>query len=766
MAKPASLLKSLLVGRPKETAGLAHERLTKTVGLAVFASDNLSSAAYATEEMLAVLVLGGAAALHYSIPISLALVAVVGIIALSYRETIHAYPSGGGAYIVAHDNLGKFPGLVAAAALLIDYVLTVSVSVAAGVASIITFAPGLHNYRVLFALGVIWLITIMNLRGIRESGRIFAVPTYAFIFLVGATIVYGIIRYFAFGARPAMHGFPAATHPVTIFLLLTAFARGSAAVTGIEAISNGIPAFREPAAKNASTTLIAMASILAFLFLGISVLSHLFHVFAPTPTRTVVGLIALQVYGKGPMFIAVLGATALILFLAANTSYADFPRLSAVLARDRFMPRQFMNRGDRLAFSNGIVGVAVFASILIVIFQAEVSRLINLYVMGVFTALTLSQTGMLRHWRRVRDQEPKWRRYSVMNGIGAVVTFVVLVIVLWTRFTHGGWMVVCAIPVFVYAMNRVSSHYEEVGRQLRDPTRAPPPARDNHVILLVGTPSQEERRAFAYAQRIQTDDFRCVHFAERGDPKGLEPMWVRELGLLPTSPALEIVKSDTILPRALRGYIDRFRARIPPEDFVTVIVSERVKEGPLLTLGTRRALVIKTTLLFTPGVVTTDVPYVDGVRQTALDPMRVVRHVVVVCVPAAHNATLHALQYAKTLSADEIRIVHVELDPEMSKKHVREWEALSPGYPLEVIGSPYRRLGAPIRDYVRQFTADGDTIVTVILAEFIVTKWWQHLLHNGNGYDIKWTLLPEPDVVVTLVPYRLEQQERGRVPAR
>ena len=763
MAKPGSVLKTLLVGRPKATSHLEHERLSKTVGLAVFASDNLSSAAYATEEMLAVLVLGGVAALRYSIPISMCLVGVVAIIAMSYRETIHAYPSGGGAYIVAHDNLGKLPGLIAAAALLIDYVLTVSVSVAAGVASIITFAPGLHNLRVPMSLVIIWFITIMNLRGIKESGRIFAVPTYAFIFLVGATIVYGIVKYAFFGGHAVAHGYPAPVKSVGIFLLLTAFARGSAAVTGIEAISNGIPAFKEPAAKNASHTLVAMASILAFLFLGITVLSHLFHVFAPTPTRTVVGLIALQVYGKTPMFYAVLGATALILFLAANTSYADFPRLSAVLARDRFMPRQFMNRGDRLAFSNGILGVAVFASLLIFVFQAEVSRLINLYVMGVFTALTLSQSGMVRHWFRGRSTEPKWRRFAVMNGIGAVATFIVLVIVLMTRFTHGGWMVVLATPIFVYVMNRVHGHYENVGRALRDPSRRPPPARENHVVLLVGRPSREERRAFAYAQRIQTDDFRCVHFAERTDPKGLEAQWVRELGLLPTSPALEIVRNDGILPQKLRHYIEGFRKRIPPEDFVTVIVSERVKHGPFFTLGTRTALLLKTTLMFTPGTVTTDVPYIEGVEQTALDPYRPVRHVVVVAVPAAHNATLHALQYAKTLDADEIRCVHVELDPEATEKHCREWESIDPGHPLEIIPSPFRRLAGPMRDYVRNITRDGNTIVTVVLAEFIVARWWQSILHNGNGNDLKFALLPEPDVVVTLVPYRLNADQPSTV---
>jgi hypothetical protein len=276
------------------------------------------------------------------------------------------------------------------------------------------------------------------------------------------------------------------------------------------------------------------------------------------------------------------------------------------------------------------------------------------------------------------------------------------------------------------------------------------------VILLVGKPSAEEARAFWYANRIRTEDFHAVHFAERGDPKGLEAQWSRHIGLLGTAPMLEIVPSTGLLPNCVRSYIERLRARIPPTDFVTVIVSEHVKRGALVSLGTRTGFVLKLSLLFTPDVVVTNVPSIEGVRQTALDTGGPVRHVVVVLVPAAHNATLYALQYAKTLSADEVHAVHVALDPDASERHRREWEALDTGLPLEVIDSPYRRLGAPIRDYVRSFTADGNTIVTVILAEFVVRKWWQRLLHNQNAFDVKWIFLPEPDVIVTSVPYHLK----------
>jgi amino acid transporter len=758
MARPTEVLKALLVGRPKDTAGLEHERLTKRIALAVFASDNLSSAAYATEEMLGVLVLAGVAALSYSIPIAIALVTVVGVIALSYQGTIRAYPSGGGAYIVAHDNLGTYPGLVAAAALMIDYVLTVAVSVAAGIAAIVSFAPRLDESRVPLSIAVIALITILNLRGIRESGRIFAVPTYAFIFILGGMILWGLVQYFVFGSRPPPGtSAPEAMQPLTILIILNAFARGSSAVTGIEAISNGVPTFREPAARNAGITLLVMASLLAFLFLGISILARLFHVWEHTETKTVIALIAERVFGGGPMFVLVLGVTAIILFLAANTSYAGFPALGAVLARDRFVPRQLMNRGDRLAYSNGILGLAVFAALLVWVFDAEVTRLLNLYVMGVFTALTLSQFGMVPYWQRHKNTEPRWRRQLTMNVIGGSVTLLVLIIVLLTRFTHGGYIVVAAIPVLVLAMKKIRNHYDEVGRQLRMAERRPTGTPDNHVILLVGKPSQEEVRAFFYAERIRTEDFHTVHFRERGDPPGIEAKWARQIGLLPTSPALEIVPKEESLARSLRTYIERQRGRIPSEDFVTVIVSEHIKLGPLPRWGTRTGFLLKTALLFTPGVIVTNVPYLEGASQTAVEHGAETRHIVLLLVSAAHNATLHALQYANTLSADEVHAIHVALDPEASERHIREWHELEPGHPLELIESPHRRLAGPLRDYVRSFTAGGRTIVTLLLPEFVVKRWWQHLLHNQNAlFDIKLGFLTEPDVIVTSVPYRLE----------
>jgi len=756
MARPAEVIKSLLIGRPKDTSQLEHERLNKTVALAVFASDNLSSAAYATEEMLDALVKGGLVAAAYSLHISLALVAVVAIIAFSYRGTIHAYPNGGGAYIVAHENLGKIPGLVAAASLLVDYILTVSVSVAAGVANIVAFAPGLDHYRVIFALVVIWFITMMNLRGIRESGAVFAVPTYAFILLLGATIIVGLVKYFFFHVTVPPPDHIKAIQSVGIILILNAFARGSAAVTGIEAISNGIPAFKEPASENASKTLVAMASLLAFLFMGITLLAHFYHVVQATKTQTVVGLVAHRVWGGGPIFVAVLGATALILFLAANTSYADFPRLSAVLARDRFWPRQFMNRGDRLAFSNGILGLAVFASGLIIIFNADVTRLINLYVMGVFTALTLSQFGMVRHWRREHQNEPRWKTYLAANAIGGVTTFIVLCIVLPSRFTKGGYMVVIAVPILVAAMNRIHRHYNEVGVQLRAPHRRPSGSAHNHVVLLVGTPSREEERAFWYGERIKTDDFRMVHIAQPDDPKNLESVWSRQIGLLPTTPSLQIVTGNNSLTGSVRAYIERMRVRCAPDDFITVIVAERVRQHGVFSFGTPTGLRLKLALLLTPGVVVTNVPYISEGAQSNLGPDGSVRHVALALVPAAHNASLYAIEYAKTLAVDEIHALHVTLDPEKSEEHVAQWNELDTGVPLELVESPHRRLAAPVRAYIRALRQQQPTLVTVLIPEFVVGKWWQRFLHNQNAFDLKWSLIPEPDVVVTSVPYHLE----------
>ena len=758
MSRPVDAFKALLVGRPKETAGLEHERLTKKVALAVFASDALSSSAYATEEMLGVLIVGSYSALVWSIPIAITIIAVLGVVIFSYRQTVHAYPHGASAYIVASENLGKYPGLVAASSLLIDYVLTVAVSITAGVAAITSLAPTLQPYRIGIAISVIVLITMLNLRGVKEAGALFALPTYAYILLIGALVGWGLVKYVTGGhavVAPPSVDLPAGAGALTFMILLRAYSHGSAALTGVEAISDGVQAFKEPVAKNAGITLVVMGGLLAYLFGGITVLAHIYHVqgASENPHRTVVALIALAVFGKGALFACVQVATFLILFLAANTSYSDFPRLANFLARDRFAPRQFMNRGDRLAFSNGIIALGALAAILIVIYQAELSRIINLYVVGVFTSFTLSQTGMVQHWRKLKDSEPRWRRSAIINGTGAFTTFVALCIVLITKFTHGAYIVVIAIPIVVWVLTRINKHYGEVATQLRDPDRRPEPAESNHVLLLVGSPSEEERRAFWYSELIRTDDFNAVHFKQKDDPKGLEAAWARQLGLLPTAPMLTSLPMEGGLTSSVRHYIDRLRKRIPSSDFVTVAISERVRGG-FLQIGTRTGLLLKLGLLFTPEVVVTNVPFLEG-THSPLDDGRPTRHVVVVTVPAAHNATLRGMEYAKTLASDEIHAIHVVLDPTKTDVHRGEWESLNTGLELECLDSPYRDLVASIRDYVRPITADGRTLVTIILPEFVVSKWWHHALHNQNAADVKRAFLAEANVIVTSVPYHL-----------
>jgi amino acid transporter len=460
-------MRRALIGVPLPSAGILHERLSKIQALAVFSSDALSSVAYATEEILLVLVVAGSAALSLSLPVALAIVILLAIVASSYYQTIHGYPSGGGAYIVAYENLGVWPGLTAAAALLIDYVLTVAVSISAGVAAFASAFPVLIPYRVELCLLAIVFIAWANLRGVRESGTLFAVPTYGFLLLFVTLISVGLVRLVSGtlaqnpASPPAAPG--AGAEALTLFLVLRAFASGCTALTGVEAISNGIPAFRRPEAQNAGRTLIAMALLLGTLFLGISILARSLAV-VPAEHETVVSQIGRLVFGDGLLYLALQVATTLILVLAANTSFADFPRLAAILARDRYLPRQLTNLGDRLVFANGIITLAVLAAALVVIFGGVTHRLIPLYAVGVFLSFTLSQAGMVLHWMRLRG--PSWTWKVAANGLGALATGVVLAIVVATKFVHGAWIVILLIPLFVAMFRAVRRHYESVAEQL------------------------------------------------------------------------------------------------------------------------------------------------------------------------------------------------------------------------------------------------------------------------------------------------------------
>jgi amino acid transporter len=692
----ATTFKRLLVGSPKRTEQMAHERLAKKTALAVFSSDALSSTAYATQEILLVLAVAvtwahahggvGAEAFRYVIPVSLAIAALLVIVAISYRQTIFAYPSGGGAYIVAKDNLGTYAGLFAGGALLVDYVLTVSVSISAGVSAITSAAQGtrfdgLHEHKVLLGLIFIAFIAVANLRGVRESGSLFAVPTYAFLVSFLFMIGYGFFHYLIFGAgatATASEGLKLAEgydpQPITMFLLLGAFSNGCSALTGIEAISNGVPAFEKPEARNAATTLVWMAALLTVMFLGTSVMAYLYGV-RPSEKETVISQFARIMFtgGMGWFYYVVQATTCAILVLAANTSFADFPRLSSLLARDRFLPRQFANRGDRLVFSNGVIILAVFSGILVIAFGADENRLIPLYAVGVFLSFTLSQAGMVRHWWRERamlrhdaanandatsdearaeesdsssslrangkvapvpdlqlaaadihaTQDARhalaadahvashWRKSIVINALGAMATFVVLVVFIITKFIHGAWIVCVLVPLLVLFFRSIHAHYVSVAHQLST-------------------------------------------------------------------------------------------------------------EG--------------------------------------LEKIRPIRHTVVVPISGIHRGVIGALEYAKAISPDNVRAVYVDIDEEATRKLREKWEQWGAGVKLVVLPSPYRSLSRPLLRYLQKLRRQGHVeIVTVVLPEFVPARWWQHLLHNQSSLLLKGALLFKRGIIVTSVPYHLER---------
>ena len=605
-----ALLKRMLVGPPMPLAQARHERLRKRVALAVFSSDALSSVAYATEEILLIAVLAGSVALHLSVPISIAITALLAIVAISYQQTIHAYPSGGGSYIVARANLGAVAGLIAAAALLVDYVLTVSVSVAAGVAAVTSAFPELASHKVALGVGCVAVIALANIRGVRESGRIFAVPTYFFVVSFGFMIAEGLFR-LATGSLPRTppSALPAA-EALTWFLVLRAFSAGCTAMTGTEAISNGIPAFRQPESRNAAITLGWMAAILGSFFIGLTILADRLGV-VPAADETVVSQIARRLHGTGFFYYAIQAATALILVLAANTSFADFPRLSSLLARDRYIPRQFATLGERLVFSNGIMVLGALAALLLVMFGGETHALIPLYAVGVFISFTLSQSGMVRHWWK--DRVAGWRHKIAINGLGALATGVVTIVIAVTKFTHGAWIVVLVIPTLVATFLAMRRHYDDVAGQLSLEGLAGPPELHHTVLIIVGD---------------------------------------------------------------------------------------------------------------------------------------------------LHRGVVRAVQYAKTLAAPSVavRAVFVETDPAKTAKLEEKWARWGLGVPLVILNSPYRSLLRPLIEYLDALQSLGDDhMVTVVIPEFLPSKWWQHVLHNQTALLVKGALLFRKNTVVADVPYLLKR---------
>ncbi|MBG6138015.1 APC family permease [Longispora fulva] len=643
MASPTSFLKRLLVGRPVKSDHLAHSLLPKRIALPVFASDALSSVAYAPDEILLTLSIAGAAAFVYSPWVALAVALVMVVVVASYRQNVHAYPSGGGDYEVATVNLGPKAGLGVASALLVDYVLTVAVSVSSGVKNFGSAVPWVADHKVLIAVAAVVILTAMNLRGIRESGSAFAIPTYGFMIVIIGMIGWGFFKIFVLGENVTaesaeVHGIKVLAEHDTMtqaafaFLLLRTFSSGCTALTGVEAISNGVPAFKPPKSRNAATTLALLGGISITMLLGIVVLARrigLQYVEDPatqlvTPAgyeqKTVTTQIADAVFGTDSVGLYVVAAmTALILFLAANTAFNGFPVLGSILAQDRWLPRQLHTRGDRLAFSNGIVFLSVFAIVLIVAFEAEPTRLIQLYIVGVFVSFTLSQTGMVRHWNRLlrTERDPVGRRRMfrsrTINMVGLVLTGVVLVIVLITKFLAGAWIALAAMAALFLIMTGIRRHYDRVAAEL--------------------VPTEE-------------------HYT------------------------------------------------LPARNHVVVLVSK------------------------------------------------------------VHLPALRAIAYARAMRPDSITAVTVNVDEKDTRALQADWEAHNITVPLTVVDSPYREITKPIVDYVKSLRKDAPRdIVTVFIPEYVVGRWWEHLLHNQSALRLKGRLLFEPGVMVTSVPWQLASSE-------
>jgi amino acid transporter len=636
--KLASVLKRLVVGRPFRTDRLSHTLLPKRIALPVFASDAMSSVAYAPEEILLTLSVAGVSAYMYSPWIALVVVALMLAVVASYRQNVHAYPSGGGDYEVATVNHGPRWGLVVASALLVDYVLTVSVSISSAAANIGSVVPFVATHKVEFAVGAIVILTAINLRGIRESGTVFAIPTYAFVLGILTMVIWGATRVFLLGddipAESANFELLEEGDHLTgfalVFLVLRAFSSGSAALTGVEAISNGVPAFRKPKSKNAATTLLLMGGLAIVMFLGLIMLAgvtrakiaedpahQLVNAPADYEQKTLVAQLANAVFtGFDPAVWYVIFFTGLILVLAANTAFNGFPVLGSILAQDRYLPRQLHTRGDRLAFSNGIVGLAAFAIVLVVAFDAEVTRLIQLYIVGVFVSFVLSQSGMIRHWNRLlRTEEDeaerkRMRKRQAINGFGLFMTATVLVIVLITKFLLGAWIAIAAMAALYGLMTAIRRHYDRVAEELREAEATSDvmtlPSR-NHAIVLVSKLHLPTRRALAYARATRPDVLEAVTVnVDEADTRALVAQWEQEDFSVP----LKVVESPyREITRPVLEYVKRVRTA-NPRDVVTVYIPEYVVgRWWEQILHNQSALRLKGRLLFQPGVMVTSVPW-------------------------------------------------------------------------------------------------------------------------------------------------------------
>jgi len=746
----------LALGPALPTAQLKHERLGKPTALAVFASDNLSSVAYATEEILKVAVPAvGALAFALVMPVTFGILAVLAILLFSYRQTIRAYPSAGGAYIVTKDNFGLLAAQLAGVALLTDYVLTVSVSVAAGVAAITSAAPGLYPFRVWLSVAFIWIIAWGNLRGVRESGRMFAVPTYFFIVMMFLLLGVGIAKAFAGDLHPLPIPPDVAetTGAIGIFLVLHAFASGGAAVTGVEAISNGVPAFKPPEWRNARTTLMWMGSLLGVMFLGLSFLAMKLQV-APTETKTVISEVGRAVFGAGglgtALFLMLQVATTLILILAANTSFADFPRLANFHAQDHFMPRPLTKRGRRLVFSNGVIGLAIASTALVVLFRADVHKLIPLYAIGVFTSFTLSQAGMAK--RHLRLHEPGWRHGLLINGLGAVTTAVVTVVIAITKFAHGAWAVMVFVPVMVWLLVRMNHRYTREHAELdtgeepfeRGPTEHP------IAIVIVDDLDRKTLHALQYAKTIRTSAIEALH-VER-DPAATERLRSRWAGRVVDVPLRILRNGDPT--KAIAQYVDGLAGSAD----VTVIVPggdrlsrwERLRRG---RTGTRLARAFAAN----PRVRVTLVrdhaePHDEAAAGVRLLPRA--NHRAVVLVDQPDRAALRAVRYALSLGAEEVVAVHAAVDPEVQDDLIARWMELRIPIALDLVECWDRDVARSVERYVVDLMGPR-TEITVVLPRRDAPGLALRLLHDRTSRSIAKALGRYEHVDIAVVPFYL-----------
>ena len=618
--KPSRSWRTWLFGRPLATADAAEQAIGKGVGLAVFASDALSSTAYATQEIFIILAVAGVGAFAHAFPISLTIVGLLAIVTLSYEQVIHAYPNGGGAYIVARDNLGELPAQIAAGALLTDYVLTVAVSVSSGVAQLASAFPALYGHRVV--VGVVFVLAIMfvNLRGVKESGAAFAVPSYFFILMMFATVGVAFAKELL-GTLGRVEDPPflesAHVGPVTLFLLLHAFSSGTTALTGVEAISNGITAFKEPRSRNAGITLLWMSGILATLFLAITFLAGRIGA-VPSESETVISQLTRTAFGgRGLLYLATIGATTLILVMAANTAYNGFPRLAALQAQDSFLPRQLTYRGSRLVFSRGIAVLAILACLLIVVFQASVTSLIPLYAIGVFLSFTLAQAGMTRRWwklgraRGVDKGQPvsrAWFVKMVVNGLGALLTAIVTGVFAVTKFHDGAWVVLLVIPSLVALFFAIHRHYRELAVHLSlEDWGVPSRIRRHRVILPISGVHRGTVEALRYARAL-SDDITAVHVSmDVADAEAIRRKW----GLWGNGVRLVILDSPyRLLLEPVLDYIKRISAQRQPNETITIVVPQFVPRKQWHNvLHAQTAVLLRLALLFKPGIVITNVPY-------------------------------------------------------------------------------------------------------------------------------------------------------------